>query len=278
MPLFGRKKEQAQQPPQPQPAPQAPVAPTPRSAADAQFQAAVELSNQELHSEAILAFQKVLELDPNFQSDIVHYGIALAYDAIGMEEQAIAELGAVVFINPSNVEAHIILGSIHARKGRYEEAAQAYERALAIKPGHELAAEMRRSIAQWKMSSSGEGLARLREDLDMFIAQAQKQFGVRLDFGPASLGTMDRLIDAGWNLQAGGIGVLRLAGTYIGEVIVRNIGGEWRLSQPVEESDITGLGRDGIRPFFMALEKFQKGKAGSLLGSFRKLATELGRR
>jgi len=277
MPLFGRKKEQAQQPPQPQPAPQAAAAPTPRSAADAQFQAAVELSNQELHSEAILAFRKVLELDPNFQPDIVHYGMALAYDAMGMEELAIAELGAVVFINPSNVEAHIILGSIHARKGRYEEAAQAYERALAMKPGHELAAEMRRSIAQWKMSSSGEGLARLREDLDMFIAQAQKQFGVRLDFGPASLGTMDRLIDAGWNLQAGGIGVLRLAGTYIGEVIVRNIGGEWRLSQPVEESDITGLGRDGIRPFFMALEKFQKGKAGSLLGSYRKMATELGR-
>ena len=275
MPLFGRKKEQVQQPMQ-QPALQA-AAPPPRSAADAQFQAAVELSNQELHSEAIMAFRKVLELDPNFQPDIIHYGMALAYDAMGMEAQAIEELGAVVSINPSNVEAHIILGSIHARKGRYEEAARSYETALAIKPGHELAAEMRRSIAQWRASPSGEALARLREDLAMFIAQAQSVFGVKLDFGPASLGTMDRLIDGGWNLQAGGIGVLRLAGTYVGEVIVRNLGGEWKILQPVEESEISGLGREGIRPFFVALEKLQKGSAGSLLGSYRKLASELGR-
>ena len=275
MPLFGRKKEPQPRPAQ-QPAQQA-AAPPPRSAADAQFQAAVELSNQELHSEAIIAFQKVLQIDPNFQPDIVHYGMALAYDAMGMEAQAIDELGAVVSINPANAEAHIILGSIHARKGRYEEATRSYETALAIKPDHELATEMRRSITQWRASSSGEMLAKLREDLDMFISQAQRQFGVRLDFGPPSLGTMDRLIDAGWNLQAGGMGVLRLAGTYVGEVVIRNLGGEWRLTQPVEESEIAGLGREGIRPFFIALEKFQKGRAGSLLGGFRKLASELGR-
>ena len=274
MPLFGRKKTQVPQPVQ-QPAPRA--APPPRSAADAQFQAAVELSNQELHSEAVMAFQKVLEIDPNFQPDIVHYGMALAYDAMGMEAQAIDELGAVLAINPSNVEALIILGSIHARKGRYEDAAAAYERALAIKPGHELAAEMRRSISEWRASSSGEVLVRLREDLGMFIAQAQSVFGVKLDFSAVSLGTMDRLIDGGWNLQSGGIGVLRLAGTYVGEVMVRNLGGQWRLMEPVEESEIAGLGREGIRPFFIVLEKFQKGNAGSLLGSYRKLASELGR-
>ena len=267
MPLFGRKKEQPPQPAAPS-APRAPAAQPPRSAADAQFQAAVELSNQELHSEAILAFQKVLELDPNFQPDIVHYGIALAYDAMGMEARAVEELGVVLSFNPSNVEAHIILGSIHAKRGRYEEAARSYEMALAIKPGHELAPEMRRSIAQWRMSTSGEGLARLREDLGMFITQAQRQFGVRLDYSPASLGTMDRLIDAGWNLKAGGMGVLRLAGTYVGEVIVRNLGGEWRIAQPVEESDVAGLGREGIRPFFFALEKFQKGTSGSLFQSY----------
>jgi tetratricopeptide (TPR) repeat protein len=271
MPLFGRKKETVQQ------SASQPAAPPPCNPADAQFQAAVELSNQELHSEAIMAFQKVLEIDPNFQPDIVHYGMALAYDAMGMEAQAIEELGAVVSLNPANVEAHIILGSIHDRRGRYEEAAREYETALAIKPDHELAAEMRRSITQWRASSSGEALSKLREDLDMFISQAQRQFGVRLDFGPASLGTMDRLIDAGWNLQAGGIGVLRLAGTYVGEVIIRNLGGKWRLTQPPEESEITGLGREGLRPFFIALEKFQKGRAGSLLESYRKLASELGR-
>jgi tetratricopeptide (TPR) repeat protein len=270
MPLFGRKREPAAPPPQERAQP-------PRSPADEQFQAAVELSNQELHSEAVMAFRKVLELDPDFQPDIVHYGMALAYDAMGMEGQAIEELDTVISFNPANVEAHIILGSIHSRKSRFEEAAVEYEKALAIKPGHELAAEMKRSIAQWRMSSSGEALRKLREDLGLFISQAQGQFGVRLDFGPSSLGTMDRLIDAGWNLQAGGIGVLRLAGTYVGEVILRNLGGEWRLMQPAEESEIAGLGREGIRPFFMALEKFQKGRAGSLLGSYRKLAAELGR-
>ena len=269
MPIFGKKRKDEPIPPEAQP---------PRNPADVQFQKAVEMSNQELHSEAVMAFRRVLELYPNFQPDIVHYGMALAYDAMGMDGQAVEELNNVLAFNPANVEAHIILGTIHARKGCYAEAIGSYEAALAIKPGHELAPEMRRSIAQWRMSSSGEALGKLREDLDIFMVQAQGQFGVSLDFGPESMGIMDRLIDAGWNLQAGGIGVLRLAGTYVGEVIIRNLGGEWRIMQPPEESEIAGLGREGIRPFFIALEKFQKGRAGSLLGSYQKLASEIGNR
>jgi tetratricopeptide (TPR) repeat protein len=264
MPLFGKKRME-------EPAPRAPVNP-----ADELFQSAVELSNQELHSEAIVAFGRLLQAYPEFQPDIVHYGMALAYDAMGMEEQAIEELHNVLAFNPANVEAHIILGTIHSRRGRYEEAVKEYETALAMKPGHELAEEMRRSISQWKMSSSGEVLGKLRDDLNLFIGQAEGQFGVRLDYGPASLGIMDRLIDAGWNLKTGGIGVLRLAGTYVGEVVLQNLGGEWRIMQPVEESEIAGLGRQGIRPFFIALEKFQKGRQGSLLGSYNALAGQLG--
>ena len=263
MPLFGRKKKEEVRAPPPNPA-------------EEQFQKALALSNQELHSDALMAFRRVLELDPAFQPDIVHYGMALAYDGMGMDAQAVEELLAVLARNPAHIEARIVLGTIFARQNRYEEAIAEYENALAIKPAHELADEMRRSIDQWRMGTSGGALEKLRQDLQLFIDQAEGQFGVKLDYTPQSLGTMDRLIDAGWNLQSGGIGVLRLAGTYVGEVIVRNLGGQWRLAQPPEESDISGLGKEGVRPFFIALEKFQKARAGSLQGSYQRLAAELG--
>jgi len=243
--------------------------------AEEQFQLAMDYSNREQHSEALAAFRKVLELDPNYQPDIVHYGIALCYDAQGMTDFALEELHKVLHYNPAHVEAHIVSGTLYAKKNRFADAVNEYETVLRMAPNHELAPEMKRSIDQWRADASGGTIQKLVEDLDLFIKQAEQAFKVKLDYTPQSLAIMDGLIDAGWTPQSGGMGVLRLAGTYVGEVIVRNMGGEWRVAQPVEESGIEGLSRAGVKPFFIALDKFKKGKAGSLFESYKELAAEV---
>ncbi len=48
-----------------------------RNPAEEQFQQAMALSNEERHAEALSAFRRVLEIDPRFQPDMVHYGMAL---------------------------------------------------------------------------------------------------------------------------------------------------------------------------------------------------------
>jgi len=266
MGLFGRKKDETA------------AAPAFRkNPAEEQFQQAMALSNQERHAEAIAAFRRVLELDPNYQPEMVHYGMALAYDGLGDSGRAITELQNVLSINPAQVEAHFILGTIHARQNRLEHAISEYETVLRMRPGHELAGEIKKSIASWKLDLSGGPIAGFREDLSVFIEQAGRQFGVRLDFSPSSLRVLDGLIDGGWSPSSGGIGVLHLAGTYIGEVIIQNLGGRWRVAPTVEESELDGLGATGIRPFFIALDKFKRGRAASLLETYEKLKTELGR-
>jgi len=264
MGLFDRRKKEA-----------APATARPLNPAEEQFQAAMQLSNQERHAEAIAAFRRVLELDARCQPEMVHYGMALSYDGLGDSERAITELLNVLSLNPAQVEAHFILGTIYARTNRLEPAISEYEKVLYMRPNHELAGEIQKSIARWRQDLSGGPLAGLKEDLAAFIGQAERQFGVLLDFTPSSLRVLDGLIDAGWNPQTGGIGVLHLAGTYLGEVIVRNQGGRWRMGQTVEESEIEGLGATGVRPFFIALDKFKRGRAGSIQDTYQKLVAQL---
>jgi tetratricopeptide (TPR) repeat protein len=269
MGLFGRKKDGAGGPP-------AGAFAVRRDPAEEQFQQAMALSNEERHAEALSAFRRVLELDPRFQPDLVHYGMALAYDALGDSGSAVTELENVLSINPAQVEAHFILGTIHARENRLEHAIEHYEAVLRMRPGHELAGEIRKSIARWELDLSGGPIETFRRDLAAFIAQAERQFGVRLDFSPGSLRVLDGLIDGGWTPSSGGIGVLHLAGTYIGEVIIRNLGGRWSVAPAVEESEIAGLGASGVRPFYIALDKFKRGRGAPLPETYRKMAAELG--
>jgi tetratricopeptide (TPR) repeat protein len=243
--------------------------------AEEQFQAAMRLSNQERHAEAVAAFRRVLELDPNYQPEMVHYGMALAYDGLGDPGMAVTELQNVLAINPAQVEAHFILGTIHARQNRLEHAIAEYETVLRMRPGHELSVEIKKSIAKWRLDLSGGPIEGFRQDLSIFIEQAGRQFGVRLDYSAQSLRVLDGLIDGGWTPASGGVGVLHLAGTYIGEVIIGSLGGRWSVASPVEESEIEGLGASGVRPFFIALDRFRRGRAASLFESYQRLVTEL---
>ncbi len=266
MGLFGRKKDAFEGAPAAQ-----------RDPAGEQFQQAMALSNEERHAEALSAFRRVLELDPRFQPDLVRYGMALAYEGLGDSDSAVTELEKVLCMNPAQVEAHFILGTIHARHNRLERAVAEYEAVLRMRPGHELAGEIRKSIARWKLDLSGGPIGNFRRDLADFIAQAERQFGVRLDFSPGSLQVLDRLIDGGWTPSSGGVGVLHLAGTYIGEVIVRNLGGRWSVAQAIEQSEIAGLGASGVRPFYIALDKFRRGRAAPLPQTYKNIEAQLGR-
>ncbi|MBM4249606.1 MAG: tetratricopeptide repeat protein [Euryarchaeota archaeon] len=244
--------------------------------AEEQFQRAMALANQERHAEALSAFRRVLELDPRYQPEMVRYGMALALEELGDSDRAVTELENVLSINPAHVDARFMLGTIHARRNRLEHAIQEYEAVLRMRPGHELAGEMKRSIARWRLDLSGGPIARFREELSEFIAQAERRFSVRLDFTEESLRVLDGLIDGGWTPAAGGVGVLHLAGTYIGEVMVRNLGGRWSVAPAVEESEITGLGATGIRPFFIALDKFRRGRAAPLYETYQAIRAQLG--
>jgi tetratricopeptide (TPR) repeat protein len=62
-----------------------------------------------------------------------------ALQGLGESEQAIAAYQKILEINPNVAAAHFNLGSIWQMQGKYEEAIAAYQRAIKLKPDFALA-------------------------------------------------------------------------------------------------------------------------------------------
>lgn len=238
--------------------------------AEEMFQKAMMYSNQENYDDAIKCFRKVLEIDPTYKTDLVHYGIGLAYDGKGIEDLATEELRRAISINPRLVDAHIYLGSMYARRNDILLAIQEYEIALRLAPNHELAEEMKRSVATWKKDMSGETLNEMINEVDEFIEESKKALGVILDYSPESLERLNAIIDGGWNPKTGGPIVIRITAVYFGETVVRNLGGRWRIVRPIEDCAIVG-DYGTIRPFHIVAQKFAIGKDFSLFKEYNEI-------
>jgi len=84
------------------------------------------------HSEAIKAYQRVLEIQPANESAI--WGLALAYVAEGCIDEAIASFKQHTQLKPESAESHSGLGMAMAMAKRYREAIEAYAEAVRLDP------------------------------------------------------------------------------------------------------------------------------------------------
>jgi tetratricopeptide (TPR) repeat protein len=82
------------------------------------------------HSEAIKAYERVLEIQPANESAI--WGLALAYVAEGYIEEAIASFKQHTQLKPESAESHSGLGMALAMAKRYPEAVEAYAEAVRL--------------------------------------------------------------------------------------------------------------------------------------------------
>ena len=84
------------------------------------------------YEEALAAFAKTTELDPNFelawraQGSILH--------ELERYPEALAAYDKAITLNPTNDRLHYFRGSLLMELGRYSEAADAFSKAIAIKP------------------------------------------------------------------------------------------------------------------------------------------------
>lgn len=85
--------------------------------------------------EALVHFARALELDPTQVRVRYQFAAQLAASRDRAPE-ALAQVEQVLRESPDMVEAHNLLGVLHARLGRGEAAAAAWRRALALDPGY----------------------------------------------------------------------------------------------------------------------------------------------
>jgi Flp pilus assembly protein TadD len=132
------------------------------------FNSGVTFYNQKEFSKAIQAYQKAIELDPNYVEAYNNLGIIYqmmgdvdrafgayqkateispryekGYNNLGIllllkgrYEEALEAFQKVLAINPNNIESHINLGILFKKKGQWDEAIESYQKALAIEPLH----------------------------------------------------------------------------------------------------------------------------------------------
>ncbi|MCH7985996.1 MAG: tetratricopeptide repeat protein [Acidobacteria bacterium] len=92
----------------------------------------VGLANKGQFDDAIVAYNKALQIKPDFPKALNNLGIALARK--GQFDEAIAALNKALQIKPDFPEALNNLGIALARKGQLDEAIAAYNKALQLRP------------------------------------------------------------------------------------------------------------------------------------------------
>jgi tetratricopeptide (TPR) repeat protein len=103
---------------------------------DAWYRLGVALSLAGKSEEAIAAYQRAIELDP--QDAYPHNGLGNVYDDLDRHEEAIAAYQRAIKLEPEYAYPHNGLGNVYDDLDRHEEAIAAYQQAIELEPeyGH----------------------------------------------------------------------------------------------------------------------------------------------
>jgi tetratricopeptide (TPR) repeat protein len=105
--------------------------------ARAQYDAAVQLLEQQRYEQGIAQLLGVVDKAPDVTAPYIDLGIA--YGRLGNFERAEASLKKAIEINPSHPVAYDELGLLYRETGRFTAARESYEKALAIHAGFHFA-------------------------------------------------------------------------------------------------------------------------------------------
>lgn len=136
-------------------------------------------------------------------------------------------------------------------------------------------------------------MASLRGDIDagaMWISEAMRSSGYAADFSPPSLWAVDRFLDdhsTAGVVRSGGLldadlgARLFALGAYTGEVIRRNVGGEWRCDDEDPQGEINAelVLPDGavIWPVQRVMKRFTNGPEDGIAAYGAAVGLEVGR-
>jgi Tfp pilus assembly protein PilF len=81
---------------------------------------------------ALQAYQKALEINPRYEKTLNNLGILFFLSE--RYEQSIEAFEKALAINPDNVESHINLGILFKKRGQVDRAIESYQKALTINP------------------------------------------------------------------------------------------------------------------------------------------------
>lgn len=148
------------------------------------YQAALDLLQNEREEQGIELLQQVADEAPGLSAPRIDLGIA--YHRRGDLESAETELLAARALNPDHPIVHNELGIVYRKTGRFAEARQSYERALAIYPGFHYARRNLAILCDLYLADPGCALSNYEaymetviedEEAAIWIADIRSRFG-----------------------------------------------------------------------------------------------------
>ena len=100
--------------------------------ADAWYNKGVALAALGFHEKALEAYEKAIEINPD--DDGAWYNIGVALEALGFYEKAIEAYDKVIKINPDDAEAWYSLGVAYSNLNRLDKALSLFNTAIKLKP------------------------------------------------------------------------------------------------------------------------------------------------
>lgn len=94
------------------------------------FQYALDCGNQGKYSEALAAYNRILETDKNYPD--LYYQLGLLHRDMGMIDEAICAFQTALTQNPDSPEAHYNLGYAYRCKGLHSDAITEYKKSLEL--------------------------------------------------------------------------------------------------------------------------------------------------
>jgi superkiller protein 3 len=123
---------------------------------------------KKMYDEAITAYKKAIEINPQYTN--AHYYLGIAYRKKGMNDEAIGAYEKAIELSPQYTEAHNELGIAYYSKKMYDEAITAYQKAIELNP-------------QYTSAYSNLGLAyRSKEMYDKAIAAYKKAIEINPEY------------------------------------------------------------------------------------------------
>ena len=106
----------------------------------------------------------------------------------------------------------------------------------------------------------------LREVAESTATSAQGTLGIQLDFTPGSLEVMDEAIDRFFEPGSPVIAPTVMSfGAYLGEVVIRNLGGRWRPWASWEDAAVVEIGSVAeVYPMRRMMKRMQEGPENSV--------------
>lgn len=103
--------------------------------ANAYYQAALRLTDEQKHYEAIDFYSKAIDLVPNFFEAIDNQ--AFCKMDLGLWEEAINDFQESLEVNPKSLLAEFSIGECYLKLDNYQKAKEQFEKAIAIDPTHQ---------------------------------------------------------------------------------------------------------------------------------------------